>query len=54
MPRAKGLELSYRPKESLVESKSLKLYLWGFRDKGIFAEISLQLSSKTSSQRATR
>jgi 7-cyano-7-deazaguanine reductase len=22
----------------LIESKSLKLYLWGFRDKGIFAE----------------
>ena len=32
------LELSYRPKESLIESKALKLYLWGFRDKGIFAE----------------
>jgi 7-cyano-7-deazaguanine reductase len=32
------LKLSYRPKESLIESKSLKLYLWGFRDKGIFAE----------------
>jgi 7-cyano-7-deazaguanine reductase len=32
------LRLSYRPKESLIESKSLKLYLWGFRYKGIFAE----------------
>jgi 7-cyano-7-deazaguanine reductase len=32
------LELSYRPRESLLESKSLKLYLWDFRDKGIFAE----------------
>ncbi len=32
------LKLSYRPKGSLIESKSLKLYLWGFRDKGIFAE----------------
>jgi 7-cyano-7-deazaguanine reductase len=32
------LRLSYRPQESLIESKSLKLYLWGFRDKGIFAE----------------
>ena len=32
------LQLVYRPKESLIESKSLKLYLWGFRDKGIFAE----------------
>ncbi len=32
------LKLSYRPKEALIESKSLKLYLWGFRDRGIFAE----------------
>ena len=32
------LKLGYRPKEALIESKSLKLYLWGFRDKGIFAE----------------
>ncbi len=32
------LALTYRPKASLIESKSLKLYLWGFRDKGIFAE----------------
>jgi 7-cyano-7-deazaguanine reductase len=32
------LKLGYRPREALVESKSLKLYLWGFRDKGIFAE----------------
>jgi 7-cyano-7-deazaguanine reductase len=32
------LKLGYRPKEALIESKSLKLYLWGFRDRGIFAE----------------
>jgi 7-cyano-7-deazaguanine reductase len=32
------LKLSYRPKGWLIESKALKLYLWGFRDKGIFAE----------------
>jgi 7-cyano-7-deazaguanine reductase len=32
------LKLDYRPKGSLIESKSLKLYLWGFRDRGIFAE----------------
>jgi 7-cyano-7-deazaguanine reductase len=32
------LELSYRPGGSLIESKSLKLYLWGFRERGIFAE----------------
>jgi 7-cyano-7-deazaguanine reductase len=32
------VKLSYRPKVSLIESKALKLYLWGYRDKGIFAE----------------
>jgi 7-cyano-7-deazaguanine reductase len=32
------LKLSYRPKASLIESKALKLYLWSFRDRGIFAE----------------
>lgn len=33
-----ALRLSYRPAERLLESKALKLYLWGFRDKGAFAE----------------
>lgn len=32
------LKLSYRPAERLLESKALKLYLWGFREKGAFAE----------------
>ncbi|MDN5698626.1 MAG: preQ(1) synthase [Rubrobacter sp.] len=32
------LNLSYRPARRLIESKALKLYLWGFRDKGAFAE----------------
>src|SRR5215217_4558036 len=32
------LKLSYRPKESLIESKALKFYLWGFRAQGIFVE----------------
>lgn len=32
------LKLTYRPKERLLESKAMKLYLWGFRDKGAFAE----------------
>ncbi len=32
------LKLSYRPKERLLESKAMKLYLWGFRDQGAFAE----------------
>lgn len=32
------LRLSYRPGERLLESKALKLYLWGVRDRGVFAE----------------
>lgn len=32
------LKLSYRPKNHLLESKAMKLYLWGFREKGAFAE----------------
>lgn len=32
------LKLSYRPGERLLESKALKLYLWSFREQGIFAE----------------
>ena len=32
------LKLSYRPRLRLLESKAMKLYLWGFRDKGAFAE----------------
>lgn len=32
------LKLTYRPKARLLESKAMKLYLWGFRDKGAFAE----------------
>ncbi len=32
------LKLSYRPRAKLLESKAMKLYLWGFRDKGAFAE----------------
>jgi 7-cyano-7-deazaguanine reductase len=33
-----GRVINYRPKGWLIDSKVLKLYLWGFRDKGIFAE----------------
>ncbi len=32
------LKLSYRPRGRLLESKAMKLYLWGFRDEGAFAE----------------
>jgi 7-cyano-7-deazaguanine reductase len=32
------LTLRYCPGEALLESKALKLYLWGFREKGVFGE----------------
>ena len=32
------LKLIYRPRERLLESKAMKLYLWGFRGRGVFAE----------------
>lgn len=30
--------IEYVPAEWCIESKSLKLYLWGFRDRPVFAE----------------
>ena len=32
------IRIRYVPDESIVESKSLKLYLWSFREEGIFHE----------------
>ncbi len=32
------LRILYQPDQLCVESKSLKLYLWGFRDQGAFHE----------------
>ena len=32
------IRIRYLPAERIVESKSLKLYLWSFRDEGIFHE----------------
>jgi len=32
------LTISYRPRELCLESKSLKLYLWTFRERGAFCE----------------
>lgn len=32
------VEISYEPDQWCVESKSLKLYLWGFRDRAVFVE----------------
>lgn len=37
-PDFSSVEIDYEPDARCVESKSLKLYLWGFRDQPIFAE----------------
>ena len=37
-PDLSRLEIEYTPDQWCVESKSLKLYLWGFRDRAVFAE----------------
>ena len=37
-PDLSHLVIEYRPRAHCVESKSLKLYLWSFRDRAVFAE----------------
>ena len=37
-PDFSSVEIDYEPDQRCVESKSLKLYLWSFRDRQVFAE----------------
>jgi len=37
-PDLATVEITYRPDRWCVESKSLKLYLWRFRDRAVFVE----------------
>ena len=37
-PDLSTVVIEYVPAEWCIESKSLKLYLWGFRDRAVFAE----------------
>lgn len=37
-PDLSSVRIDYVPDERCIESKSLKLYLWGFRDRHVFAE----------------
>jgi 7-cyano-7-deazaguanine reductase len=37
-PDFSSIEILYAPRERCIESKSLKLYLWSFRDRQAFAE----------------
>lgn len=37
-PDLSSVVIDYEPDTRCIESKSLKLYLWGFRDRAVFAE----------------
>lgn len=37
-PDLSSVVIEYVPAAHCIESKSLKLYLWGFRDRAVFAE----------------
>ncbi len=37
-PDLAAVVIDYEPESWCIESKSLKLYLWGFRDRPVFAE----------------
>ena len=37
-PDISSVEIEYEPDRLCIESKSLKLYLWSFRDRPVFAE----------------
>lgn len=37
-PDFSSVEIAYEPDSLCIESKSLKLYLWSFRDRPVFAE----------------
>ena len=37
-PDLSNVEIEFAPDQWCIESKSLKLYLWGFRDRPVFAE----------------
>jgi 7-cyano-7-deazaguanine reductase len=37
-PDLSRVVIEYEPDQWCIESKSLKLYLWGFRDRAVFAE----------------
>lgn len=46
-PDLASVVIEYEPDEWCVESKSLKLYLWGFRDRAVFAEaLSAEIASE--------
>ena len=52
-PDISTVVIEYEPDELCIESKSLKLYLWSFRDRPVFAEaLAAEIASEV--QSATR
>ena len=52
-PDISSVEIEYEPDGLCVESKSLKLYLWSFRNRPVFAEaLGAEIAAEV--QRATR
>lgn len=46
-PDLSSVVIEYVPNEWCIESKSLKLYLWGFRDRAVFAEaLAVEIASE--------
>jgi 7-cyano-7-deazaguanine reductase len=49
-PDLSTLTIEYEPGAWCIESKSLKLYLWGFRDRAVFAEaLAAEIAAEVSS-----
>jgi 7-cyano-7-deazaguanine reductase len=54
-PDLSHVVIEYEPDGHCVESKSLKLYLWGFRDRAVFAEaLAVEIADEIMSQAAPR
>ena len=46
-PDLSSVVIEYVPNDWCIESKSLKLYLWGFRDRAVFAEaLAVEIASE--------
>lgn len=46
-PDLSSLVIEYQPDQHCIESKSLKLYLWSFRDRAVFAEsLAVEIASE--------
>lgn len=54
-PDLSSVEIIYEPEALCVESKSLKLYLWSFRDRAVFAEaLAVEIATEIHTSAAPR